>query len=497
MRTKAHQLRTDDRDGCTGWRAQATALALLAFMGCSGPEPAGPGGGNIPGTGVLQLFIPRDAFFLEVFTVNVDGEDVPLIVPDNFTTLSAVPAGDHSLEFVDPPSECVVVDGTSRTVSLAAGDTVSVFFGLLCTANLRIRTATTGTDQDRDDYIVSLVDSATQNIGLNAERGWDRLLPGDYGLELLDVAANCTVGGENPRTVTMVPIDTVVTVFNVSCITPPLPPPTGRIVYHGTTSTTIAGPTDIFRLDVATGEVTQLTNDTDWNLHPELSPDGSKYLFSKTASRFLMTMLADGTGAQQIGTVQGVFNPTWAPDGTRIAFATTPPAGFERSDIFVVDVDGSNLTNLTSGLTGKHAWPDWSPDGQKIAFTSTQFGRFSIFTMNPDGTDVTQIVDGSAGDARYPAWSSDGTKIAFGRNEIAFGRQEIFVANADGTDIRRVTLNRNSTEGISWSPDGSRLAYLASAGSKVSLFYANAADGTGQVQLSSDDTFDLDPSWSP
>jgi Tol biopolymer transport system component len=55
--------------------------------------------------------------------------------------------------------------------------------------------------------------------------------------------------------------------------------------------------------------------------------------------------------------------PAWSPDGTKIAFV-------RRGDIFVMDADGSNPTNLTYSQSMDNQGPAWSPDGTRIAFSS-------------------------------------------------------------------------------------------------------------------------------
>ena len=61
-------------------------------------------------------------------------------------------------------------------------------------------------------------------------------------------------------------------------------------------------------------------------------------------------------------------NPSWSPDGQRIAFMSRRDGNWE---IYVMDVDGNNQRNLTNSPEAVDAVPQWSPDGQKIAFTST------------------------------------------------------------------------------------------------------------------------------
>ncbi|HUV74533.1 MAG TPA: hypothetical protein VMW79_09500 [Anaerolineae bacterium] len=81
----------------------------------------------------------------------------------------------------------------------------------------------------------------------------------------------------------------------------------------------------------------------------------------------------------------------WSPDGTHLAFETDRDGDFE---IYVMDVDGSGQTNLTSNPTAYDISPSWSPDGTKIFFRSDRAGeRFDYrpYVMNAVGSDVTGV----------------------------------------------------------------------------------------------------------
>ena len=73
-----------------------------------------------------------------------------------------------------------------------------------------------------------------------------------------------------------------------------------------------------------------------------------------------------------------------------------------------------------------------SEDG-KIAFQSDRDGDMEIFVMNADGTGVTQLTDNFALNDMFPAWSPNGNKIAFESDRD--GNNEIFVMNADGSNV--------------------------------------------------------------
>ena len=114
----------------------------------------------------------------------------------------------------------------------------------------------------------------------------------------------------------------------------------------------------------------------------------------------------------------------------RIAFSSLRAGNFE---IFVMDVDGRNQTQLT--MRGG-SWPDWSPDGRRIAFHSKRIGNWEIFVMDADGSNQTQLTTGGG---RGPRWSPDGRHITFHSNRT--GNDEIFVMDADGQNLTRLTFN--------------------------------------------------------
>jgi Tol biopolymer transport system component len=71
----------------------------------------------------------------------------------------------------------------------------------------------------------------------------------------------------------------------------------------------------------------------------------------------------------------------------------------DNTEIFVINVDGSDLTRLTNSPEPE-SWPDWSPDGQKIVFDSGRSGDYYIYVMNADGSGLTRLASGFE-----PAWS--------------------------------------------------------------------------------------------
>jgi TolB protein len=154
-------------------------------------------------------------------------------------------------------------------------------------------------------------------------------------------------------------------------------------------------------------------------------------------------MNADGTGVHALADLGLGGTATWSPDGTRLVFDLA-------NDLYVVNVDGSGLTNLTASSAAE-GMASFSPDGEHIAFVSAADGRNGeIYVMNQDGSNVVRLTENTAQDVR-PLWSPDGSHIAFISDRD--GTMDIYVMNADGTDQTRITTDISlSMNWFVWSP---------------------------------------------
>jgi len=190
--------------------------------------------------------------------------------------------------------------------------------------------------------------------------------------------------------------------------------------------------------------------------------------------------------------------PSWSPDGKRIAYCSMKKL---NTDVYIINADGSNQTRLTDN-PAFDAYPSWSPDGKKIAFSSMRDGNMNVYIMNTDGSNQTMLTNDPAHDV-MPQWSPDGKKIAF--QTTRHGKEEIYVMNSDGTNETRLTNNPAVDLCLSWSPDGKKIAFASKRDDDPNseIFYGDSeiyvmnADGSNQTRLTNDPSFDMAPSWSP
>jgi TolB protein len=291
-------------------------------------------------------------------------------------------------------------------------------------------------------------------------------------------------------------------------------------------SSTRDGRLHIYLMDPDGTNVRRLTEIED-NAFAALSPDGKKIVFESNRLRLpteplntsdLFLMNTDGT--EQTYLIRG-SSATWSPDGKNIAYHASasgeglpikpdPGAATSDSDIFVANVDdltarvagSQNITNNGSDTIDDD--PDWSPDRTKIAFTSHPPSdnpinpiHAEIYVINPDGTGLTRLTFNDY-EERAPSWSPDGSRIVFMARVGTHGGNgfEICVLNADGTNFVQLTDNAVFEGTPTFSPDGQKIVWAkdVGAGQGQELFLMNA-DGTNQMQLTDTVGTNVFPNW--
>lgn len=233
------------------------------------------------------------------------------------------------------------------------------------------------------------------------------------------------------------------------------------------------------------------------------SPDGTKLgvvLFPPSEGpRTIWVMNPDGSEPLQVASADNVSVPSWSPDGETIAYSASNGA---QTSIHLVGADGTNDRVIhIEGAEGTFAIfsATFSPDGTQILFDRGTDSGFDIFVMDVDGTDVRQLT--TTGSDYNPSWSPDGTQIAFSREDDSKAdadtvvTSDIFVMNADGSNVHRLTETRPRSTDFNpvWSPDGTKIAYLAGVTGGPGALVVMNEDGSDPEVLVDKDVLGL--SW--
>lgn len=164
-------------------------------------------------------------------------------------------------------------------------------------------------------------------------------------------------------------------------------------------------------------------------------------------------------------------------------------------DIFLIDPSNGASEPLTVGeLTSSFAW---SPDGMEIAAALDVAGAMDVYRITVADGEIVQLTD-DFDDERQLQWSPDGSVVAFvstaGTNSI-----DVMVVSNDGAATWQISDIAGALDlSFDWSPDGDQLAVAAMTGDAAELFVFEA-DGSGGQQLTVGGQYDqIDaPAWSP
>jgi WD40-like Beta Propeller Repeat len=204
--------------------------------------------------------------------------------------------------------------------------------------------------------------------------------------------------------------------------------------------------------------------------------DGALVLIDPITGKVAKTLVNSPPNAGTEPVRYPAINPSWAPDGRRLAFEA--PDG-----IWVMGVsDGTSQRILSCGVDADACSVAWSPDGSQLAVVHA--GQLEL--IDPDGTNRTTVLAKEG--LWQPTWSPDGSRIAFHGSvpgtAVEFA-QGLYVVDRDGSDP---TLLLGPLAGIgaaepAWSPDGSTIAYIGSTDRRTCSGLSKASGCSDDWQL--------------
>jgi dipeptidyl aminopeptidase/acylaminoacyl peptidase len=247
---------------------------------------------------------------------------------------------------------------------------------------------------------------------------------------------------------------------------------------------------------------------------PLWSPDGQNIAFTvsewnrkenRRDSHIYIVPATGGVPTRLTNGERGETSPQWSPDGTRIAFladrepatgaTSSQPSNSGRTQIWMIPVRGGEAERVTSDESNVTGFC-WSPDGRWIGYVvrdtpkdkaererrkkekfdaivvDSDYTYSHLWTINVATKEKTRMTEGNFS-VSDPQWSPDGRWIAYvmsraGSQESSYTdisedrNTDIFIVSSNGSQIHQVTINRGPDSQPRWSPEGGRIAYLAS-----------------------------------
>lgn len=387
------------------------SISMLVFTACSDSSSAP----DDPNSGTLRVTVETIGGDTSPvgYTFMLQGVGSFETDANEEYTYNNVPEGNYTVELTQKANHCTVITQNPRTVQIIPGTIVDISFQVECKAILRDRIVFLSNHEGAWSVYSNSVDQPEKMRipQFNVSATWRPSVSPD-GTKIAFVS---TAQGFPLSQIWVMDADGT----NFANITqdaqahsefPSWSPDGSQIAYHRYTPN---GEGDIYVMNADGTDKRNVTNSSTGDWWPSWHPDGNRLAFHTIESGvpfYISTINVDGSGRQEVLRQPSLFfrNPSWSPDGSRLAFQCNIESNIW--EICVANGDGSNPQNITNlGVAGRqHRLVSWSPDGNMLTFDSNRDGQentFDIFVMNANGSGLSNLTNNMNSSSVMPFWS--------------------------------------------------------------------------------------------
>jgi Tol biopolymer transport system component len=250
----------------------------------------------------------------------------------------------------------------------------------------------------------------------------------------------------------------------------PVPVGTGYIYFM---QAGIAKPSQLYRTMLDGSGLERVAYDAFDDHMLAVSPDGSRIAYVQSPSSggdneylYLIDYRRGGlAGAIFTSLGPSIMSLSWSNSGEKLAFFLSNGSRINDreiyGDLYLMDADGTNRTQILSEMPIVYDPLAWSPDDSKIAISLHDNTGNNLYVIDLESQAVSKLTDSDEG-VRYPIWSPVGDKILFTQGS------KYCIVSTDGTGLKVVAGQAIDPKffgrGAAWSPDGQHLVYVSQNG---------------------------------
>jgi TolB protein len=226
------------------------------------------------------------------------------------------------------------------------------------------------------------------------------------------------------------------------------------------------------------------------DLRSPANPDGRIRLYTIDLATGIVTALTNNTTWDD-------EQPRWSPDGRRIAFKSNRN-GPDNYDLYVMDADGRNLTRITDHPAHDHD-PSWLPDGESLVFSSARDSRSDLYQIFLSDRRIERLTNHFEGRAIMPHVSPDGGWVAFAAQTLPSPWGWDYQIHVLEIATKQTWPFDESGPACwpNWSPDAQSIAHVSIKQEPTVIQTLNSFGAAPQPLVGEPARWHYYPDWSP